>query len=232
MDPRERIDDPEEALRALMDSEKAKTWTSAPAKVLSYDAAKQTVSVQLTTKSFIKKPDGSQEAVDVPPLVDLPVQFPGGGGQTMTFPIKPGDEGLVIFSSRSPDSWQQSGGEKGGQVPTDSSNNSLSGGFFLPGFRSNPRALSNVSESETQIRSDDGNTKIGLSGDGGVNVNTDKSVAVSAAAGVTMTGAAAGIDISGEIRVTGDIILNGISLKSHKHTGVVPGGGTSAGPTN
>lgn len=232
MDARERIDDPEEALRALLDAEKAKTWTSAPATVISYNAAKQTVSLQLAVKSFVKKPDGSQEAVDIPPLEDVPVQFPGGGGQTMTFPIKPGDEGLVNFSSRSPDSWQQSGAGEGGQVPTDSSTNSLSGGFFIPGFRSNPRALTNVSESETQIRSDDGNTKIGLSGSGGVNIDTDKSLAVSAAAGVSIGSSGGETVINGTVRIVGELIVNDIIFSSHKHTGVQPGAGTSTGPTN
>jgi phage baseplate assembly protein gpV len=215
-----------------MDSEKAKMWTSAPGKVVSYNAAKQTVSVQLAVKSFVKKPDGSQEAVDIPVLEDVPVQFPGGGGQTMTFPVKPGDEVLVTFSSRSPDSWQQSGAGEGGQVPTDATTHSLSHGFAQLGYRSNPKALSNVSESATQIRSDDGNTSISLSGEGGVSVDTDKSVAVSAASGVSITGGAGNVSFTGKLIVNGDIELNGISLKDHKHTGVTPGGGTSTGPTN
>ena len=229
MDARERIDDPEEALRALMDAERAKMWTSAPGKVVKYNAEKQTISVQLLVKSFVKQPDGSQKAVEIPVLEDVPVQFPGGGGQSMTFPVKPGDEVLVIFTSRSPDSWQQSGGGESGEVPTDAGMHNLSSGFASLGYRSNPKALKDVSTTETQLRSDDGKTVVGLSGSG-INVKTDQSVSVDAAAGVSMTGGAGNINFSGTLKVTGEIELNGIPLSTHKHTGVTPGGGTSAGP--
>jgi len=229
MDARERIADPEELIRSAVEEKLAGVWTSAPGRVVSYDAAKQRVSVQLTVKGFVKQEDGTQKAVDIPVLQDVPVQFPSGGGQTMTFPVKPGDEVLMHFTSRSPASWQQSGGD---QVPTDSRMNNLSNGFAVLGFKSDPKALANVSTSATEVRSDDGNTKISLSGAGGVGITTDKTVGISAANGVTMTGGAGDITFTGTLKVIGEIDLNGIHLSSHKHTGVQPGGGTSTGPTN
>lgn len=229
MDTRQRGDDFEEALRSALEAHQAKLWTALPGKVIGYDAAKQRVQVQVSIKSFVKQEDGSQKAVDLPVLQDVPVQFPGGGGQSMTFPIKTGDETLVVFSSRSPDSWQQSGGD---QVPVDASMHSLSGGFAMMGFRNDTRALEGVSESETQIRSDDGNTKIGLSGAGGVSLSTDKSVSISAAQGVTMSGGAGNINFTGTLIVTGEIILNNIHLSTHKHKDVQPGSGNSGVPIN
>lgn len=228
-DARERISDPEEALRSAIEQQLANFWTSAPGRVVSYDAAKQRVSVQLSVKGFIKQEDGTQKSVDIPVLQDVPVQFPSGGGQTMTFPVKEGDEVLMHFTSRSPASWQQSGGD---QVPTDSRMNNLSNGFAVLGFRSDPRALENVSGDATEIRSDDGNTKISLSGAGGVGISTDKTVSVSAAQGVTMTGGAGDITFTGTLKVIGEIDLNGIQLSTHKHKDVQPGSSNSGTPVN
>lgn len=229
MDPRQRGDDFEEIIRSALEAHQAKMWTALPGKIVGYDAAKQRAQVQLSIKSFVKQEDGSQKSVDLPILQDVPVQFPGGGGQTMTFPIKSGDETLIVFSSRSPDSWQQSGGE---QNPVDASMHGLSGGFAMMGFRNDTRALPNVSGSETQIRSDDGNTSIGLSGEGGVSVSTDKGVAVAAAGGVSIGSGAGETVITGTVRIIGELIVNDIVFSTHRHTGVQPGGGTSTGPTN
>lgn len=226
MDIRERLDDPEEVIRAALDAAQAKMWTSAPGRVVSVDMAKQTMSVQLTVKSFVKNEDGTQRAVDIPVLQDVPFQFPGGGGMLMTFPVKAGDEVLVNFTSRSPDSWQQSGKDS---VPTDASMHSLSNGFAQLGYRSNPSAAKVVDPSTTgaEMRSEDGLTKMSMSAAGGVGIKTDKAVAIEATGGTAMTG---DMSITGTLTVTGEIILNGIPLSTHKHTNVQPGGGNSGGP--
>lgn len=229
MDIRQRIDDPEENLRAAIEQHMARMWTSAMGRVVSYDAAKQTGSVQLTVKSFVKDENGKQKAVDMPILQDVPVQFPGSGGQTLTFPVAVGDEVMVQFLSRASDAQQQSGGD---QRPTDASVNSLSHPRALLGFKSDPKKLSNVSTTATELRSDDGNTKISLSGAGGVGVATDKSVSIAAANGVAIGGGAGETAITGTVRITGELIVNDIVFSTHRHTGVQPGGGTSAGPTN
>lgn len=229
MDIRQRIDDPEENLRAAIEQHMARMWTSAMGRIVSYDAAKQTASVQLTVKSFVKDENGKRKAVDIPILQDVPVQFPGSGGQTMTFPVAAGDEVMVNFLSRASDAQQQSGGD---QNPTDASVNSLSHPRAMLGFKSDPRKLSNVSTTATELRSDDGMTKISLSGAGGVGVATDKSVSIAAANGVAIGGGAGETAITGTVRITGELIVNDIVFSTHKHTGVQPGGGTSTGPTN
>lgn len=229
MDIRQRIDDPEENLRAAIEQHMARMWTSAMGRIVSYDADKQTASIQLTVKSFVKDETGKRKAVDIPILQDVPVQFPGSGGQTMTFPVAAGDEVMVNFLSRASDAQQQSGGD---QNPTDASVNSLSHPRAMLGFKSDPRKLSNVSTTATELRSDDGMTKISLSGAGGVGVATDKSVSIAAANGVAIGGGAGETAITGTVRITGELIVNDIVFSTHKHTGVQPGGGTSTGPTN
>ncbi|MGO4738657.1 Gp138 family membrane-puncturing spike protein [Bosea sp. 2KB_26] len=207
----------------------AKIQTALPVVVVSYDAVKQKVSLQPTVKGFIKQEDGSQKAVDYPVLQDVPVKFASGGGMTFTHPISPGDEGTVIFSSRAPDSFQQSGGV---QVPADASMHGLSGGRFIPGGKSDPKVISSVSTTAAELRSDDGKTKISLSGAGGVGISTDKAVGIAAANGVSITGGPGNVSFTGTLIVSGEIELNGIKLSTHKHTGVQPGSGNSTGPTN
>lgn len=228
-DVRERFDDQEETIRAAIEQHMTRFWTSAMGRVVSYDATKQTASVQLTVKSFVKGEDGKRRAVSVPVLHDVPVQFPGSGGQTMTFPVQPGDEVMVNFMSRASDAHQQSGGD---QNPTDASVNGLSHPRAILGFKSDPKKLANVSTTATELRSDDGNTKISLSGAGGVGVATDKAVAITAAEGVTIGSGGGETAITGTVRITGELIVNDIVFSTHKHTGVQTGGGTSTGPTN
>ncbi|WP_051988466.1 Gp138 family membrane-puncturing spike protein [Bosea sp. UNC402CLCol] len=233
MDLRQRVDDPEENLRAAIEQHISRIQTSAPARVLAFDpggAGKApSVKLQIGIKSFVKQEDGSQKAIDLPVLQDVPVHYPGGGGMNITFPLKVGDEGMVNFTSRSPDTWQQSGGE---QVPADASMHSLSNGYFTPGLKSNPNAIDGISTSSTEIRSDDGKTKISMSGAGGVGISTDKQVGISAANGVSIGGGAGETAITGTVRINGELIVNDIVFSTHKHSGVQPGGGNSAGPTN
>ncbi|MGC8050122.1 Gp138 family membrane-puncturing spike protein, partial [Salmonella enterica] len=78
---------------------------------------------------------------------------------SMTFPVAQGDECLVVFASRCIDSWWQSGGI---QEQAELRMHDLSDGFAILGFRSQPRALSNISTTSAQLRSDDGATFIDL----------------------------------------------------------------------
>ncbi len=162
MDIRELVDDPEESLRAMLDGLQAKMWTALPCVINSVDFGKQTASLQPAIKSIVRNPDGTTQAVDLPLLNDVPLHFPSGGGVTMTFPIREGDEALVVFSSRPADAWHQSGGV---QAQIDARMHDLSDGFALVGFKSSPNALSNVNTDATEIRTADGNTVISLKGD-------------------------------------------------------------------
>ncbi|NTG86213.1 hypothetical protein G6L15_08645 [Agrobacterium rhizogenes] len=162
MDIRERLHDPEETNRAMLDGLQAKIWTALPCVVVSVDGDGQHATFQPAIKSIVRNPDGTTKAVDLPVLTSVPMQFPNGGGASLTFPVKAGDEAMVVFSARPLDAWQQSGGT---QTQIDARMHDLSDGMAMMGFRSKPRALSNVSTEATEIRTDDGNTVISLKGD-------------------------------------------------------------------
>ncbi len=227
MDLRERFDDFQEAINAAIEGKMASMWTALPASIVSVDFAAQTATLQPSVKSVVRKPDGSQSVVSMPMLRDVPLHFPGGGGVSLTFPVKAGDEALVVFSSRPIDSWTQSGGEQG-QI--DARTHDLSDGMALVGFRSKPKALSNVSSNSTQIRSDDGMTSIDLNPGSGVSLSTPHAVSINAASGVAIAAGGGGATIEGDLRVTGDVVAGTISLRHHIHSGIQPGGSNTAEP--
>lgn len=70
------------------------------AKVVSYDATKQTVNVIPLHK---ERYDGTNAGMELPQLDEVPVIFPSGGGALMSFPVKPNDIVTIMFHQRSLD---------------------------------------------------------------------------------------------------------------------------------
>lgn len=172
MDRRERLDSLQEMLIAAMAGNQSNIWTALPGIIQGFDRDAMTCTVQPSIRARITQPaadtytsptmipDASGLFIwdQLPLLLDCPVVFPGGGGVTLTFPLAVGDECLVVFSSRCIDAWWQNGGI---QNTTAVRMHDLSDGFVLPGVRSQPRRFT-VSDSATEIRSDDGATAISI----------------------------------------------------------------------
>lgn len=157
----ERTEDPSEALRLALGGWQSEIWTAMPGILDSFNVnADGTCVCQVTIKGKWRAKDGSQSDVQLPQCLDVPLIFPGGGGFTLTFPMKAGDEGLIVFASRCIDAWWQSGGI---QNQAEIRLHSLSDGFFLIGVRSKPRALANISTTSTQLRNDAGTAYVDLS---------------------------------------------------------------------
>jgi hypothetical protein len=176
MDPRERYDDPEEALRVAMDGLKSGLWTSMPGIVQSFNAGAVTATVQIAIKGVVHTPDDKAQFVNMPLLVDVPVHFPRGGGCTLTFPVAKGDECLVVFAARCIDTWWQSGGV---QAPAEHRIHDLSDGFAFVGFFSQATKISGISTTSVQLRSNDGQAYIDLNPSTHViTINTPSNVAV------------------------------------------------------
>ncbi|HDK0301007.1 TPA: translation initiation factor IF-2, partial [Escherichia coli] len=83
---------------------------SIPGIIQSFDPEAVTAVIQPAIKGVEHDASGAEVSVNLPLLVDVPVIFPRGGGCTLTFPVKEGDECLVIFADRCIDFWWQSGG--------------------------------------------------------------------------------------------------------------------------
>lgn len=205
----------EEAINTIIDAKLASTHTHVPFKVVSVDWSKKppTLVAQPTIKARQLLPDGSQKWVDLPQVPDVPIHFPGGGGASLTFPIKVGDEGLLMISTRSTDSYQQSGD---GQPPIELRPHDLSNAYAMMGSRTTPTALDSVSSNSTQLRTDDGKTVIDFQGSG----------VTMTVGGVSMALSSGGLAITG-----GTITHNGKNIgDTHTHTQVEPGGGVSGPP--
>ena len=161
MDRRERLDDPVEAQRAALDGRQAEIWTALPGIFQSFDPEALTAAVQPAIRGEVTGETGAARAVDMPLLVDVPVVFPHGGGYSLTFPIRQGDECLVVFASRCMDAWWQSGGV---QSPAEGRMHDLSDGFAIPGPWSQVTKIGSVSASAVQLRSDDGASYVEIEG--------------------------------------------------------------------
>ena len=218
-------------------SSRSELWTALPGIVQSFDASAVTAVVQPAIMGMNARADGSGKPVKLPLLLDCPVVFPRGGGCTLTFPVKAGDECLVVFSARCIDAWWQSGGI---QLPMELRMHDLSDGFVMVGPMSQAKKIANISTSAVQLRSDDGVAFVEIDpGSKNIRLKTGSLVSIEApnihlTGNVTVTGTVTqgGGDtaMTGNVSVNGDVSANGISLSQHKHGGVQSGGGTTSTP--
>ena len=77
-----------------------------PAEITSIDFEKQTCKAQPTIRERLILND-KYEWVELPELLEVPFFIPFGGDFNMTFPIKEGDECLIVFSDLCIDGWWQ-----------------------------------------------------------------------------------------------------------------------------
>lgn len=128
--------------------------TCCPGIIRSFNAATQTAVVQPAIKR-IWVDDGP---LDLPQCLDVPVQFPRGGGFVLTFPVAPGDECLLVFSERAIDNWFTNGDT---QEPSEYRLHDLSDAFAVLGFSSAPNVPSGGSlTSGAELRTLDGTTVV------------------------------------------------------------------------
>jgi hypothetical protein len=215
-----------------------KLRVAAPGIVQSFNATKQTVTVQLAIReNVVQNAVVTPIAIDI--LQDIPIFMPRAGGFLLTLPVKQGDECLVIFADNCFDAWWQSGGI---QNQVDRRRHDLSDGFAIIGPWSQPRVVSNYPTNSAQLRSEDGNTMVEVQSGGIVNIKCAyANVNATTQANVT----APTIDLNGNVNISGNLGLTGtLSVGStatfsgittiqgkafliHEHTGVQTGGGTS-----
>ncbi len=200
-----------------------------PVKVLSFDASKQTASCLPMIKALLAE----GKSIQLPVLADVPVKFPRGGGFALTFPLKAGDEGMVIFSDRCIDGWWQSGVAS---EPLDLRMHDLSDACLLPGFSSVPNAIPAHDAGSIVMRKLDNSAYLKIDQGGSVEIaGTQLTVKCPIVFEQGMQGAAGSagdaISLSGNLSHSGgSLISNGISLDQHTHSGIEPGGGNTGGP--
>lgn len=188
---------------------------SLPGIVQSFDPATCTCTIQPAIAGQGVDEKGQIQSAPLPLLTDVPVIFPRGGGCTITFPVKAGDECLVVFSDRCIDFWWQNGGV---QEPVDPRQHDLSDAFAFVGPQSQAQKISGISTTSVQVRTDDGSSFIELMQGGNVNITTPL---------LTVNG---NVQVNGTVTSTGDQVAKGISQTGHVHSGVQSGSSQTGGP--
>ena len=131
-----------EAVQSALQAYANSTYIALPATVQSYDKSKGTVNIKINVD--IAKNDQAQP---YPILESVNVLSLEGGGFGLTFPIKEGDQGVVICFDRDVNNWLFNGVES---IPITEQQNSLNSVFFISGLRpqTSPQAL--LSDNETR----------------------------------------------------------------------------------
>lgn len=154
------LNDNEEAMRTVLDGRQVSIWTALPCIVENVNFTAMTCEAQPTIQGVIQDQNGTLTPIDLPLLLDVPIVFPSAGGFILTLPLKAGDEVLVVFASRCIDAWWQSGGSK--NLPMEARMHDISDGFAIPGPRSQPNVLENISSTKAQLRNDAGTVFFGV----------------------------------------------------------------------
>lgn len=133
-------------------------YTCIPGYIIAFDPATQRAQVQIGIQRV--QTDGT--TFDPPPIVDVPVSFPGDR-YVLEFEIKPGCEGSIYFSQRCIDGWKQTGGIADNPVarfhhPQDA--------HFIPGIRSLGNVIPAFANDGVRIRDNTGNRYVWIKNNG------------------------------------------------------------------
>lgn len=190
-------------------------------------------------------------------IASVPVLALGGGGFSMTFPLKAGDRGWIEASDRDISLYMQSGQAA---KPNTLRIHQFSDGRFIPDAFAQ-YTFDAEDANGMCLQSWDGTQKItinpanvtikatnialiatqGISMQAGTGITrTAASITDLATGAVAITGGTVTLNTTGTVGATftgpavvmPNAIINGVTQSTHKHLGVQTGTGTSAGPTN
>ena len=151
--------------------------TSMTGIIVSFDSVTQFASVQPAIKRVFKSDEADGTTIltptDLPILINVPVQFPRGGGFSMTFPVAAGDECLLMFAERSIDKWHTDGrvSEPGARRFHD-----LSDATCIVGLSSRPNAIPNFDSANVEIKKDDASVSVKLLADGTIEIDANTKI--------------------------------------------------------
>lgn len=211
-------------------------YTGIPGHVLSFNASTQRAQIQIG----IVRINNDGTIWNIPPIVDVPVQFPGDD-YVLEYQINPGCEGYIHFSQRCLDGWKQTGGVADNPVARFHNKQDA---FFSPGGRSLANPITSFSNNGVRLRDSSGNRHVWIKNDGTMVVKngnatttygSDNSVVTTNGSGTITVLANGNININGVIFTpTGNVTIpsgggitgsNGVSYETHRHneTGTVTG---------
>ncbi len=124
------------AIKSHIDKFETELFTSLPAIVTSYDPEEQTISA----KPVMLEPYKDGTTLAFAEIQHVPLIFPSAGGGSLTFPVKVGDEVLIMFSSRAFDTWWDTGSSE--ILPSAQRYNELTDAIAIIGLASKNKSVS------------------------------------------------------------------------------------------
>lgn len=211
--------------------------TSMPGIIVSFDAVTQTASVQPAIKRIFKelKADSSEilAPADLPVLINVPIQFPRGGGFSITLPVEQGDECLLVFCERTIDGWHERGGV---QLPTAKRFFSLSDATAFVGISSVPNKVPDYNPNDMVLKKDGAEVFVRLRDTNRLDIHADSIIEVTTNSNVNVTaGGNVSVQASGQVDVTAPTInLNGaVNINGNTSiTGTLTNNGANVGSTH
>lgn len=195
-----------------------------PGKVIAFDPDTQMAQVECGIQKRI-----NGEFRTIPVISNVRVQFSGDNEWYLWHQVKPGAEGLIHFSQRAVDTWNDQGGPV---APHELRMFSAEDAFFVPGIRSAPRLIPGFVNEGVGMSSFDGDTRIHLT-PGKISL---KAAVIDMDAGTISQSSAAHSIQSGALAVNantaidGTLANNGINVGS-THAHPITGGSSAPGPT-
>lgn len=196
----------EEAIKAGVRTALLDTMVSMPAIVVSFNPGRQTITAELAITRIV-----NNQSVAFPVLVDIPIIIPSVRGFSITLPIQPGDEVLVVFADRCVDNWI-----KTGEISSQAEHrvHHISDGFAIIGVNSEPNLIPSYDPDSLVIRNHQGDQKITLEPGKNIKIDTPtdvkvtcNSMTVDASKSVTATTPI--FTINGNTVMNGSLLLNG-----------------------
>lgn len=198
-------------ITAAMEGATKDIYTCVPGHIIAFNPSTQRAQVQIGIQRV--QVDGT--TFDPPPIVDVPVSFPGDQ-YVLEFQIDPGCEGSIYFSQRCIDGWKQTGGIADNPVarfhhPQDA--------HFVPGIRSLGNVITGFTNDGVRIRDTSGNRYVWIKADGTLVLqNASGNLTMLANGNVVING----VVITPQGRITppaggGFTGANGVPYETHRH---------------
>lgn len=147
-----------EVIRAALEAHTEGMHIALPGKVVSYDASKQTASVDCAVKLPLRGEFGEVVYESLPTFPDVPIAWHGGGGFFFSMPLVPGDPVLLVFSDIATGEYLNTGETSS---PADTRRHSLGYPTAFPGAaRPDTKALADASSTDLLAGKDGGTGQI------------------------------------------------------------------------
>lgn len=207
-------------------------YTSIPGYVLAFDPKLQRAQIQIG----IIRVDINGAEFNPPPIVDVPVYFPGDGF-CIEFQIDPNCEGMVHFSQRCIDAWKITGGIANNPIGRF---HDMQDAMFVPGVRSQGNVIQGFSNNGVKLRNKAGTQYAWLKNDGSIDLNNGSGhVTIGADGIVNINGVT--FDTAGNVTTptvinaktvtaTDSLTVKGKEMNEHVHSDVTTGTGNTGKP--